>query len=143
MKTFVMKKSEQKFEWFVVDAKGKVLGRLASQIANLLRGKNKPYFINNMDPQVGVIVINCEKIKVTGNKLADKRYYWHTGHPGGMKYRTLGQYMETKPELPIMHAVKGMLPKNKMRNLLLTRLRVYPGENNPHMAQNPKIVEIQ
>lgn len=142
MKTYVQKPAEQKLQWYLVDAKDQVLGRLASKIASVLRGKNTPTFTPHLNNAVGVIVINIEQIKITGNKAANKNYYWHTGHPGGIKVRTYNQLAETKPEMPLFRAVKGMLPKNKLRDQFLTRLRIYTGEAHPHAAQQPIKLEL-
>jgi large subunit ribosomal protein L13 len=142
MKTYMQKKQEQNLEWFLVDATDKVLGRVATKIADLLRGKDRPDFTPHLDGGRGVIVINVDKIKVTGNKAADKRYYWHTGYPGGVKFKTYEELMESHPEKPLYSAVKGMLPKNKLRDQMMTRLRIFTGEAHPHAAQQPKTIEI-
>ena len=142
MKTYMKRKEDIKFKWYVVDAKDQVLGRLASKIVSILKGKNSPDYTPNVDGGNGVIVINAKEVKVTGNKLNDKKYYWHTGHPGGIKYLTFKEAIEKKPEMPIMRAVKGMLRKNRMRDLLLTRLRVFPGAEHNMNAQKPEKLEI-
>lgn len=142
MNSFMLKNEAQKMEWVHIDANGKVLGRLASKIVDILRGKDKPTFTPHADPKVGVIVTNIEKIKITGNKANDKRYYWHTGHPGGARYRTYNQFMEEAPQMPLMLAVKGMLPKNRMRDVFMTRVRLFAGEKHTLEAQAPKKIEI-
>jgi len=142
MKTYMQKQAEQSLQWYLVDAKDQILGRMASKIAALLRGKTSPAFTPHVNNAVGVIVINIEQVKVTGNKGENKNYYWHTGHPGGAKFRTYNQLMETKPDMPLFRAVKGMLPKNKLRDQYLTRLRIYTGETHPHAAQQPIKLEL-
>ncbi len=138
MKTFSPTPEHIKNEWFVVDAENKVLGRLAAQIAHRLRGKHKPEYAPHLDNGDFIVVINCEKIAVTGKKLADKTYYKHTGYVGGLKEITLGKVMDTKPEFALMTAVKGMLPKNRMGRAMLKKLKVYSGSEHPHAAQQPK-----
>lgn len=142
MNSFMLKNENQKMQWVLIDANEKILGRLASQIVNILRGKDKPTFTPHADPKVGVIVTNIGKIKVTGNKAADKRYYWHTGHPGGAKYKTYNQFMQEAPDMPLMLAIKGMLPKNRMRKTFLTRVRIFTGEAQGFEAQAPTKIEI-
>ncbi len=141
MKTFIPKPSQIKREWLLVDAKGKVLGRLASQIANLLRGKGKPTFTPNCDVGDFVVVINAKDIELTGKKETDKIHYWHTGYPGAICSRSYGQLRQDKPEFMLMLAVKRMLPRNKLRKHLLQKLKVYAGTEHPHAAQQPKPVE--
>ncbi len=142
MKTYVPKKKDIKRNWWLVDAKGKTLGRLASKIATILKGKHKPDFVNYLDTGDFVVVINAEKIVVTGKKESDKIYYRHSGYPGGIKEMTLSEMREKKPEEILRHAVKGMLPKNAMGRKLLKKLKVYTGEEHPHKAQNPEILNI-
>ncbi len=142
MKTYVPKKKDIKRSWWLVDAKGKTLGRLASKIATVLKGKHKPDFVNYLDTGDFVVVINAEKIVVTGKKESDKIYYRHSGYPGGIKEMTLSEMREKKPEEILRHAVKGMLPKNAMGRKLLRKLKVYSGEEHPHKAQNPEILNI-
>jgi large subunit ribosomal protein L13 len=129
-------------KWYVVDAQGMTLGRLASVIAPILRGKNKPYFSPNMDCGDYVIVINCEKIHVTGNRLDQKRYWRHTGYPGGIRSKTLRQVMASHPDRAIKSAVKGMLPKGPLGRDMFRKLRVYTGSEHPHEAQQPEVLEI-
>ncbi len=138
MKTFSPTPKDLNHEWFVVDAEDKVLGRLATQIAHRLRGKHKPEFAPHMDNGDFIIVVNCEKVRVTGNKMNQKMYYRHSGYVGGLKETNLEKLLATKPHLAIMHAVKGMLPKNRLGRTLLKKLRVYPGAEHPHTAQAPK-----
>ncbi len=138
MKTFVPRSENIVRDWYVVDVENKVLGRVATQIANVLRGKNKPLFSPSVDTGDFVIVVNAEKIALTGNKLADKVYYSHSGFPGGIKSITAGKLMEKKAEDLIRKAVKGMLPKNKLASQMLKKLKIYTGSNHPHSAQQPK-----
>ena len=138
MKTEVAKAEDVKRDWYLVDAQGAVLGRLATQVANVLRGKNKAIFTPSVDTGDFVIVVNAEKIALTGRKLDDKVYYSHTGFPGGLKEITAGKLLEKKPEDIIRKAVKGMLPKNKLARHMLKKLKVYAGASHPHDAQQPK-----
>ena len=141
MKTIDARKLEIKREWYVIDAEGKTLGRLATLIANILRGKHKPYF--QLDTDVGdfVIVLNADKIAVTGKKLTDKLYRWHTNRPSGFNERSLKWMLENKPEEVIRLAVERMLPKNKLQKRFMKRLKVYTGSEHPHKAQQPKNLE--
>mgnify|MGYP005855368589 CR=1 FL=1 len=138
MKTYVVKGAEIHREWYVVDAAGQKLGRLASNIATILRGKHKPTFTPGLDVGDFVIVINADKIAVTGNKAEDKHYYRYSLYPGGLKSRTLGRMLETHPERVIEAAVRGMLPKNKLGRAMFKKLKVYAGAAHPHAAQQPK-----
>ncbi len=140
MKTYLPNKDTVARDWYLVDAQDKVLGRLATQIANVLRGKNKPEFTPSVDTGDFVIVVNAEKIALTGNKLADKIYYSHSGYPGGIKSITAGKQLEKKPEELIRKAVKGMLPKNKIARHMLSKLKIYSGTEHPHKAQMPKVL---
>ena len=142
MKTYVATPTDRERDWLVVDASGQTLGRLATQVADALRGKRKPTYTPHIDTGDFVIVVNAEKISVTGNKVRDKRYYRHTGYPGGLKSRTLGEMLERRPEEVIRTAVKGMLPKNRLARRQLTKLKVYAGPAHPHAAQQPKPMEI-
>jgi large subunit ribosomal protein L13 len=142
IKTYTPKLEEIQREWFVVDAKDQTLGRLASQIAHLLRGKHKPMFSPHMDVGDYVIVINCDKVRVTGRKLDQKRYYWHSGYPGGIKSRTLREQMDRYPERVIEAAVRGMLPKNSLGRKMIKKLKIYQGDSHPHEAQKPKVFEL-
>ncbi|MDQ7032016.1 MAG: 50S ribosomal protein L13 [Desulfonauticus sp.] len=142
MKTYSAKPQEISRNWFVVDATGKTLGRLASEIAKRLRGKHKPEFTPHLDCGDFIIVVNAEKIHVTGRKLEQKKYYWHTGYPGGIRSKSLQQLLQDKPEDVILKAVKGMLPKNRLGRKLLKKLKVYRGGEHPHVAQQPQPLEI-
>jgi len=137
MKTFVPKKEQIIKKWWLVDAENKVLGRLATEIAILLRGKRKPEFVNFLDSGDFVIVINAERIKLTGKKIEQKKYYSHSGYPGGIKEKTMKELMETKPEEIIKKAVWGMIPKNKLGREVYKKLKVYRGSHHPHEAQKP------
>lgn len=134
-KTYSVKASEIQRNWHCVDATDQVLGKLATQVAQLLMGKHKPTFSKHMDTGDNVVVINAAKIKVTGNKMKDKLYYRHSGYPGGMKSIALGKLMETNPERVIEYAVKGMVPHNKLGAQMMKKLRVYAGAEHPHQSQ--------
>jgi len=143
MKTYSAKASEIEKKWFVIDADGLVLGRLASQIARILRGKHKPTFTPHMDCGDNVIVVNAEKVKLTGRKLGDKIYYWHTGYPGGIKQRTAGQILEGKhPDRVIGKAVERMISRNRLGRQQMRNLRVYAGPEHPHEAQQPEVLDV-
>lgn len=142
IKTYTPKPEDIQREWFVIDAKDQTLGRLATQIAHILRGKHKPIFSPHMDVGDFVIVINCEKIRVTGSKLDDKRYYRHSGYPGGIRSVTLRQQLDRFPDRVIHTAVRGMLPKNKLGRQMIKKLKIYAGETHPHQAQKPKVFEL-
>ena len=135
MKTYSTKASDIKRQWHVIDASGKVLGRLATQVASLLMGKHKPIFSRNLDTGDFVVIINADKVRVTGNKAEQKLYYRHSGYPGGLKSISLGRMMQTKPTRVIEQAVKGMLPHNRLGASMMKKLKVYAGENHPHLAQ--------
>jgi large subunit ribosomal protein L13 len=138
MKTYSAKPGEVAREWYLVDAEGKTLGRLATQIADTLRGKRKPQYTPHVDTGDFVIVVNAEKIAVTGNKLDQKMYYRHSGYPGGLKSRTLREQLDRRPTEVIRIAVRGMLPKNRLARQQLTKLKVYAGPEHPHVSQNPR-----
>jgi len=138
MSTQVAKPSDISKNWYVVDLEGQVLGRAAAEIARVLRGKHKPIYSPSVDTGDFVIVLNAEKVRLTGNKLADKVYHRHTGFPGGLKSITAGKLLEKKPEMLIQKAVKGMLPKNKLGRAMFKKLKVYAGPDHPHTAQQPK-----
>jgi large subunit ribosomal protein L13 len=138
MKTYSAKPGEVTREWYLVDAEGKTLGRLATQIADTLRGKRKPQYTPHVDTGDFVIVVNAEKIAVTGNKLDQKRYYRHSGYPGGLRSRTLREQLERRPTEVLRVAVKGMLPKNRLARQQITKLKIYAGPEHPHGAQNPR-----
>jgi large subunit ribosomal protein L13 len=142
MKTYSAKEVELEKKWFLIDAEGRVLGRMATTIANILRGKNKPIFTPHVDTGDFVVVVNAEKVKLTGNKLTGKIYYRHSGYPGGLKSTTPKKIIEKKPEELIRIAVKGMLPKNKLGRRLIKKLKVYKGKDHPHQAQQPHILEV-
>jgi large subunit ribosomal protein L13 len=142
VKTFSAKPHEVEREWFVVDAQGQTLGRLATHIATLLRGKHKPIFTPHVDCGDYVIVVNADKINVTGQKLDQKIYYRHSGYPGGLKQVTLRRRLQTHPERVIESAVRGMLPKNRLGRKMYKKLKVYAGPNHPHEAQQPTPVEL-
>ena len=142
MKTYSAKPGEIEREWFVVDAEGQTLGRLATRIAETLRGKGKAQYTPHVDTGDFVVVVNAEKIRVTGDKLAAKRYYRHSGYPGGLRSRTLGEMLERRPEEVIRRAVRGMLPRNRLGRKQLTKLKVYAGPDHPHAAQKPQPLEI-
>jgi len=142
MKTFMAKEKDVQKKWYVVDATNKVLGRLASQIAIKLRGKDKPIFTPHVDTGDFVIVVNAEKVRLTGKKWENKYYYRHSGYMGGLKQMTAKELLEKKPEELIRHAVKGMLPKNRLGRRLLKKLKIYAGPNHPHEAQKPEKWEI-
>jgi len=138
MQTFVAKKDDIEKKWWVINADGKILGRLATRVAVLLRGKNKPQFSNFLDTGDFVIVINAEKVAVTGRKLAKKEYFSHSQYPGGLKTEVLEKLLARKPEEVIKRAVWGMIPKNKLGRSVYKKLKVYRGPTHPHEAQNPK-----
>ncbi len=142
MSTQVAKQSEVNRSWFVVDMNDQVLGRAATEIARILRGKHKPIYSPSVDTGDFVVVVNAEKVKLTGNKLADKKYYHHTGFPGGIRSVTAEKLIETKPEELIRKAVKGMLPKNKLGRQMIKKLKVYSGGEHPHSAQQPKALSL-
>ncbi len=142
MITKTIKASEIQKDWYVADADGKILGRFASEIAQILRGKHKPNFSPNMDMGDFVVVINAEKVKVTGNKETDKTYFRHSGYPGGTTFTSLSHLRRTYPERIIENAVKGMLPKNKLGSAIMKHLKIYAGAVHPHTAQQPKKLDI-
>lgn len=142
MKTEVAKKDQVVHSWFVVDAENLVLGRLATQVANVLRGKHKPMYTPSVDTGDFVIVLNAEKIALTGNKTADKVYYSHSGFPGGIKSTTAAEMLVKKPEELIRKAVKGMLPKNKLARHMMKKLKIYAGADHPHEAQQPAALAL-
>lgn len=142
MGTFVVKAGEIERRWYLVDAQGKTLGRLATQIAHILRGKHKPNFSPHLDVGDFVIVVNAEKIRVTGNKLAAKRYYTYSGYLGGLHSVVLGDQLQKHPDRVITHAVKGMLPKNHLGRAMLRKLKVYKGDKHRHAAQKPEPLDL-
>ncbi|MCB8926997.1 MAG: 50S ribosomal protein L13 [Ardenticatenaceae bacterium] len=142
MKTFITKPAEVQRQWFIVDAQGQTLGRLASRIATILRGKHKPGFSPSVDCGDYVVVINADKIHVTGRRMDQKVYYRHSNYPGGLTEVTLREQLENYPTRPIELAVKGMLPKNKLGRKMIKKLKVYAGEEHPHQAQQPVPMEL-
>jgi large subunit ribosomal protein L13 len=143
MKTYVAKPGDRERNWLLVDATGQTLGRLATQIADALRGKRKPRYTPHIDTGDFVVVVNAEKIAVSGNKLRAKRYYRHSGYPGGLRSRTLEEMLDRRPEEVLRMAVKGMLPRNRLARKQLTKLKIYAGAEHPHAAQQPQPMEIQ
>ena len=143
MKTYVATPATRERNWLVVDATGKTLGRLATQIADALRGKRKPEYTPHIDTGDFVVVVNAEKISVTGDKRTAKLYHRHSGYPGGLKTRTLQEMLDRRPEEVIRLAVKGMLPRNRLARKQLTKLKVYAGPDHPHAAQKPQPLEIE
>ena len=143
MSTFFAKAQNQERKWYVIDAAGIPLGRIATEAARLLRGKHKPTFTPNVDTGDHVVIINAEKLVLTGNKLNDKMYRRHSGYPGGLKEVPYKKLMQIMPERAMEHAVKGMLPHNKLGAQMYTKLKVYKGESHPHQAQQPEIWTIQ
>ena len=140
MQTSSIKKSEIKRDWYLFDAEDKTLGRLASEIAQVIRGKKKPFYTPNLDMGDFVVVINADKISLSGNKADQKKYFTHSGYPGGVKVVNLQEVRKKNPEKIIINAVKGMLPHNRLGRKLLTHLKVYSGELHPHVAQQPQTI---
>jgi len=143
MGTYSAKKEDINRNWHVVDANGKTLGRLATVVASVLRGKNKPIFTRHVDTGDFVIVVNADKIYLTGKKLDQKVYYSHSGYPGGLKSITAGKLLKTKPEEVLKRAVQGMLPKTQLGKQMLSKLKIYAGETHPHSAQQPVEMKIK
>ncbi|MEE9252067.1 MAG: 50S ribosomal protein L13 [Thermodesulfobacteriota bacterium] len=142
MKSFMAKSEDFAQKWYLIDANGKTVGRLATKIANILRGKGKPQFTPHADIGDCVVVVNAEKVHFTGDKWNQKTYYWHTGYPGGIKSITAGKLLERNPEEILRKAVWGMLPKNKWQKRLIKRVKIYSGESHPHEAQMPEVLEV-
>lgn len=138
MRTFIPKKDDIEQKWLLINAEGRILGRMATEVADLIRGKRKPQFTSHLDTGDFVVIVNAEKIKVTGRKLDQKKYYSHSGYPGGIKEETLKDLLERKPEEVIKKAVWGMIPKGKLGRALYKKLKVYRGPSHPHEAQNPQ-----
>ena len=143
MKTYSAKPGEIVRHWYVVDAEGQILGRLATRIADTLRGKGKPQYTPHTDTGDFVVVVNAEKVAVTGNKLDQKMYHRHSGYPGGLKSRTLREQLDRRPTDVLHKAVKGMLPKNKLASAQLLKLKIYAGPDHPHEAQAPKPLKLE
>lgn len=142
-RTYVAKESEVQKKWYLVDAEGQVLGRVASQIARLLRGKHKPQFTRHVDVGDFVVVINASKVRVTGRRTELKEYFSYSGYPGGDKFQSFQELVEKKPQFVFEHAVKGMLPHNRLGRRILKKLKVYAEDKHPHAAQKPEPVQIQ
>ncbi|MDT8420972.1 MAG: 50S ribosomal protein L13 [Desulfuromonadales bacterium] len=142
MSTQIASQQDIKREWFVVDLNEQVLGRAATEIARILRGKHKPIYSPSVDTGDFVVVVNADKVKLTGNKLADKKYYRHSGYPGGIREINAEKLLDKKPEMLIQSAVKGMLPKNRLGRKMFTKLKVYSGSEHPHAAQQPKELTV-
>ncbi|MHB8173455.1 MAG: 50S ribosomal protein L13 [Nitrospirota bacterium] len=143
MSTVSAKKNEVDRKWFIVDASGVVLGRLATKVASVLKGKHKTIYTPHVDTGDFVVVINADKVQLTGNKLENKQYFHHSGYPGGLKSITAGKLLKTRPEEVIKAAVKGMLPKNPMGRDMILKMKVYPGSTHPHEAQMPEPMKIE
>jgi large subunit ribosomal protein L13 len=142
MKSFIAKPHEVERKWYIIDAEGKKLGRLSSEVAKILRGKNKPTYTPHVDTGDHVIIINAEKIELSGKKLDQKLYRYHTNHPGGLREIPYRRLMQEKPELAIKKAIRGMLPKNSLGRQMITKLKVYSGTEHNHDAQKPEVKEI-
>jgi large subunit ribosomal protein L13 len=143
MKTYSLKPDDIDRKWYLIDAQGKILGRLATEVASILRGKKKPNFSPHMDNGDNVVIINAEKIMVTGKKRDQKLYYHHSGYPGGLRARTFAELQSSKPEQIIRLAVKGMLPHNRLGRQMLKKLRIYAGSEHPHEAQSPQPLNLE
>jgi large subunit ribosomal protein L13 len=143
VKTYVATPATRERNWLLVDATGQTLGRLATQIAEALRGKSKPEYTPHIDTGDFVVVVNAEKVAVTGNKRQDKKYYRHSGYPGGIKERSLNDMLQRRPEEVLRHAVKGMLPRNRLARKQITKLKIYAGPDHPHQAQKPTPMELE
>lgn len=143
MKTYSIKPAEVQKKWYVIDAQDLVLGRLASYVAMRLRGKHLPNFTPNVDCGDNIIIVNAEKVALTGNKLQDKKFYWHTGYPGGIKQRTMGQIIGGRfPERALMKAVERMISRGPLARRIMTNLKIYKGNEHPHAAQNPELIDF-
>jgi len=141
--TFSLKKSQIQKKWYIIDAEGKVLGRLATEIAHVLRGKHKPSYSPHLDMGDNVIVINADKVLLTGSKPQKKEYFFHSKYPGGSRFVNIRKMLEKKPEYVLYHAVKGMMPKNKLARQLMGNLKIYAGTDHPHKAQKPEPLELK
>lgn len=142
MKTISAKRADIERKWFVADADGKVLGRFASEVARILKGKHKPIYTPHVDTGDHVVIVNAEKIRVTGGKMEKKVYTRYSGYPGGLKKRTLEQVMETRPEMALEHAIRGMLPKNRLGRRMMKKVRIYAGPEHKHESQKPEPIEL-
>ena len=143
MKSFIAKKETVQHDWYVVDAADKTLGRLAVEIAYRLRGKHKPIYTPHVDTGDFIVVVNAEKVRLTGNKIEDKKYYRYTGYPGGLRTQTAGELLKKKPTQVLEFAVKGMMPKNSLGRAMFKKLKVYTGASHPHEAQKPQTLELK
>ena len=143
MKTIIPKAQDIERTWYVIDAEDAILGKVATKAATLLRGKHKPEFTPNQETGDYVIIVNAEKVRVTGNKPTQKMYYHHTGYPGALRSRTFAEMIEHRPAFVVEHAVRGMLPKNRLGRKLFTNLKVYPGAEHPHAAQKPQSMSVE
>ncbi len=143
MKTIIPKAHDIERNWYVIDASDAILGKVATKAATLLRGKHKPEFTPNIEMGDYVIVVNAEKVRVTGNKPTQKMYYHHTGYPGALRSRTFGEMLEHRPTFVVEHAIRGMLPKNRLGRKLFTNLKVYSGSDHPHAAQKPQEMSVE
>jgi len=141
--TYMAKPNEVERKWYIIDAEGKTLGRLASEAASIIRGKHKPQFTPHVDTGDFVIIVNADKVHLTGKKLQNKKYYRHSGHPGGLKVTTAGDMLKNNPARMVELAVHGMLPKNRLGERLKLKLKVYAGPDHPHQAQNPQVYELK
>lgn len=142
MKTYMAKKGQVEQKWYVVDADGLILGRLASRVASIVRGKNKPIFTPHVDTGDNIVILNAEKVRLTGRKLEGKKYYHHSGYPGGIKEIPAKKLLQEKPEEVLRHAIWGMLPHTKLGRKLLKKVKIYAGNDHPHTAQKPEILEF-
>jgi large subunit ribosomal protein L13 len=142
MRTIFVKKKDITQKWYVINAEGKILGRVAATVIPLLRGKNKPYYTPHLEVGDKVVIINADKIKVSGKKLQQKLYYRHTGYPGGIKLENLAKRMQRKPTFPLEHAIKGMLPKGRLGRKLFRNVKIYAGSEHPHSAQMPEVLDV-
>jgi large subunit ribosomal protein L13 len=142
MKSFMATPQTVDKEWFVMDAQGLTLGRLATRVATVLRGKHKPTYTPHADAGDFVVIVNADKVRLTGRKLDQKMYYWHSGYPGGIKGRTAREMLRRKPEEVLRRAVRGMLPKNNLGRQMMTKLKIYAAAEHPHQAQQPKALEL-
>jgi large subunit ribosomal protein L13 len=142
MKTIFLKPKELSRKWYLIDASDKILGKVAVKAANILRGKTKPYYAPHMEMGDFVIIVNADKLSVTGNKIADKMYYRHSGYPGGLRTENLGKVMQKRPTFPLEHAIKGMLPKGRLGRKLFNNVKIYVGDKHPHDAQKPQVLEV-
>lgn len=142
MKTYTPKPEDIEHKWYLIDANGKVLGRLAAKIAELLRGKNKPIWAPHMDCGDFVVVVNADKVRLTGRKMMQKRYVHHSGYPSGLRFTPISRVLQEKPEYILRHAVRGMLPHNRLGRKLLKKLKIYASSEHPHQAQQPEVLNI-